>query len=340
LVDQATVTKKFSIAVYSSIWAAWSAWSVCINNVRVRVRACNTVRGFSCPGKNMEQTECNSTDEPNAHVKGTDYDVVDPWEEDRKEAIMQLYPDYVQQTSKQTKPPLKTFATRIPTYVKPYSSYSRGKSEEIVTTTESGHFERTDDSEQERSSDEGLLRIPESPFTNVNEVQKEKQKKLIVFPVVSKNNMEPELPTTTETATESAYVVITEIPKTVMTETVETAVVEDKETVTAAPSKMSEFEVTETTEVEHDEAVSTTTEMTVEDAEAALESVQRLLSEEADAAIIDISEDLNVTSPIPPTPLTFTETKINLITTKPLKIVSAQNTGSLSNSGNIYYSPF
>lgn len=39
--------------VYASVWASWSAWSYCINNVRIRVRACNTVKGFSCFGKNQ-----------------------------------------------------------------------------------------------------------------------------------------------------------------------------------------------------------------------------------------------------------------------------------------------
>lgn len=43
--------RKVSFVVYGSIWASWSAWSFCVNKVRVRVRACNTVRGFSCLGK-------------------------------------------------------------------------------------------------------------------------------------------------------------------------------------------------------------------------------------------------------------------------------------------------
>uniref|UniRef100_A0A0N5AUC5 Mucin-5AC n=1 Tax=Syphacia muris TaxID=451379 RepID=A0A0N5AUC5_9BILA len=94
--------------LYSSVWAAWSAWSICVNNYRVRVRACNTVKGFKCFGKNMEQAECESTATPTAELKNTEYDVVDPWEEDRKEALKQLYPDYVE---KQT---VKPVYQRIP----------------------------------------------------------------------------------------------------------------------------------------------------------------------------------------------------------------------------------
>uniref|UniRef100_A0A914R285 Uncharacterized protein n=1 Tax=Parascaris equorum TaxID=6256 RepID=A0A914R285_PAREQ len=77
------------ISVYASVWASWSAWSFCVNNVRVRVRACNTVRGFSCLGANQ------------AAVHEADYDAVDPWEADRKEAMRQLYPDYVSDEQKQ-----------------------------------------------------------------------------------------------------------------------------------------------------------------------------------------------------------------------------------------------
>ncbi|OZC12242.1 hypothetical protein X798_00763 [Onchocerca flexuosa] len=77
--------------VYGSIWASWSAWSFCVNKVRVRVRACNTVRGFSCLGKKQEFMECDSdhTVQPAAH--DSDYTAVDPWEEDRREAMKQLY---------------------------------------------------------------------------------------------------------------------------------------------------------------------------------------------------------------------------------------------------------
>ncbi|VDK85309.1 unnamed protein product, partial [Onchocerca ochengi] len=77
--------------IYGSIWASWSAWSFCVNKVRVRVRACNTVRGFSCLGKKQEFMECDSdhTMQPAAH--DSDYTAVDPWEEDRREAMKQLY---------------------------------------------------------------------------------------------------------------------------------------------------------------------------------------------------------------------------------------------------------
>ncbi|KAL3984575.1 hypothetical protein ACH3XW_35085 [Acanthocheilonema viteae] len=76
--------------IYGSIWASWSAWSFCVNKVRVRVRACNTVRGFSCLGKKQEFMECD-LDYVQPAVHESDYAAVDPWEEDRKEAMKQLY---------------------------------------------------------------------------------------------------------------------------------------------------------------------------------------------------------------------------------------------------------
>uniref|UniRef100_A0A0K0CYD5 Secreted protein n=1 Tax=Angiostrongylus cantonensis TaxID=6313 RepID=A0A0K0CYD5_ANGCA len=42
-------------SVYVSIWAGWSAWSFCRNGVQIRVRACNTVRGFSCLGHSWNE---------------------------------------------------------------------------------------------------------------------------------------------------------------------------------------------------------------------------------------------------------------------------------------------
>ncbi|GMS98202.1 hypothetical protein PENTCL1PPCAC_20377, partial [Pristionchus entomophagus] len=82
--------------LFSSTWAAWSAWSFCVNNVRIRVRACNTVRGFSCVGKNQETEPCANSlyhHHPPPQRPHSDYDVVDPYEDDRIEAIKQLYPD-------------------------------------------------------------------------------------------------------------------------------------------------------------------------------------------------------------------------------------------------------
>ncbi|CAG9536926.1 unnamed protein product [Cercopithifilaria johnstoni] len=76
--------------IYGSIWASWSAWSFCVNKVRVRVRACNTVRGFSCLGKKQEFMECDM-DYMQPAVHESDYAAVDPWEEDRREAMKQLY---------------------------------------------------------------------------------------------------------------------------------------------------------------------------------------------------------------------------------------------------------
>ncbi|CAI4230917.1 unnamed protein product [Auanema sp. JU1783] len=83
--------------MYASIWAAWSAWSFCSNGVQIRVRACNTVKGFSCLGANQETKPCENmittpTDRVH-HQPTSDYDVVDPWQADREEALKQLYPD-------------------------------------------------------------------------------------------------------------------------------------------------------------------------------------------------------------------------------------------------------
>ncbi|KAK6725982.1 hypothetical protein RB195_004352 [Necator americanus] len=85
--------------VYTSVWAGWSSWSFCSNGVRMRVRACNTVKGFNCLGPNKEFTPCDGS---NRRIHGnhaaspsdyTDYDIVDPYEADRREAMRQLYPD-------------------------------------------------------------------------------------------------------------------------------------------------------------------------------------------------------------------------------------------------------
>ncbi|KJH52432.1 hypothetical protein DICVIV_01409 [Dictyocaulus viviparus] len=81
--------------VYASVWAGWSAWSFCSNGVQVRVRACNTVRGFSCLGPNQEVLPCDGPLSPSNAIPAmpSDYDVVDPYEADRREAMRQLYPD-------------------------------------------------------------------------------------------------------------------------------------------------------------------------------------------------------------------------------------------------------
>ncbi|CAO4360313.1 unnamed protein product [Caenorhabditis nigoni] len=84
--------------VYASVWAAWSAWSFCSDSKRIRVRACNTVRGFRCLGPNQQTEACDPSTSP---ILGrppkpntiNDYDTVDPWQEDRVEALKQLYPD-------------------------------------------------------------------------------------------------------------------------------------------------------------------------------------------------------------------------------------------------------
>uniref|UniRef100_A0A914RD93 Uncharacterized protein n=1 Tax=Panagrolaimus davidi TaxID=227884 RepID=A0A914RD93_9BILA len=106
--------------VYASIWASWSAWSFCANNVQIRVRACNTVRGFTCPGANQERKPCGPAAQNAMRQRqrinnnnggfGGDYDAVDPWEEDRREALKQLYSDYTPPEELQRKlpaPPLR-----------------------------------------------------------------------------------------------------------------------------------------------------------------------------------------------------------------------------------------
>uniref|UniRef100_A0A914I5M7 Uncharacterized protein n=1 Tax=Globodera rostochiensis TaxID=31243 RepID=A0A914I5M7_GLORO len=91
---------------FASVWASWSAWSFCNGGVQMRVRACNTVRGFSCLGPNREVRPC---DELRYHPSSTHqhrfreaatpppaddnpdiYRVNDPWAEDRREALRQL----------------------------------------------------------------------------------------------------------------------------------------------------------------------------------------------------------------------------------------------------------
>ncbi|VDL64482.1 unnamed protein product, partial [Nippostrongylus brasiliensis] len=70
----------------------------------VRVRACSTVRGYKCIGHNKEFQSCDSS---HAHLSATgdapktepsrsspDIDVVDPYSEDRRIAMKQLYQDY------------------------------------------------------------------------------------------------------------------------------------------------------------------------------------------------------------------------------------------------------
>lgn len=86
--------------VYASVWAAWSAWSFCSDSKRIRVRACNTVRGFKCLGPNQQTEACDPSTSPILGrpprpntVNSDDYDTVDPWQEDRVEALKQLYPD-------------------------------------------------------------------------------------------------------------------------------------------------------------------------------------------------------------------------------------------------------
>lgn len=86
----------------ASSWSMWSAWSACApEGVMIRVRACSTVRGFKCVGRNKEFKSC----ELRPPAKGDeDFDQVDEdrWIRtlsifkicDREIAMRQLYQDY------------------------------------------------------------------------------------------------------------------------------------------------------------------------------------------------------------------------------------------------------
>uniref|UniRef100_A0A1I7XHG4 Secreted protein n=1 Tax=Heterorhabditis bacteriophora TaxID=37862 RepID=A0A1I7XHG4_HETBA len=78
----------------SSSWSMWSPWSFCSNNVKIRVRACSTVRGFKCVGHNKEFQSCNTGFSSKNTLTNNDYDAPDPYSEDRKVAMRQLYQDY------------------------------------------------------------------------------------------------------------------------------------------------------------------------------------------------------------------------------------------------------
>nr|CDJ91294.1 Thrombospondin domain containing protein [Haemonchus contortus] len=103
--------------VYASVWGGWSSWSFCSNGMKVRVRACNTVRGFSCLGPNQEVEPCYGNVFPPSHREKvpSDYDVVDPYEADRREAMKQLYPDEAP-LEQPSPPPQPTRA--VPNFVK------------------------------------------------------------------------------------------------------------------------------------------------------------------------------------------------------------------------------
>ncbi|KRY37598.1 SMEK protein [Trichinella spiralis] len=44
--------------MYASVWTAWSHWSICQNQERIRVRACSVIRGHRCYGNNLESKPC------------------------------------------------------------------------------------------------------------------------------------------------------------------------------------------------------------------------------------------------------------------------------------------
>ncbi|CAJ0948437.1 unnamed protein product, partial [Mesorhabditis belari] len=106
----------------SSEWSQWSPWSFCSNNVRVRVRACSTVKGFKCIGHNKEFETCDNR-KPTESPKEIDYDGFDdPYSEDRKLAMSQLYEDYENGVAhSKIKTPFsmrKAYQTRPPIYKK------------------------------------------------------------------------------------------------------------------------------------------------------------------------------------------------------------------------------
>uniref|UniRef100_A0A914WGJ1 Uncharacterized protein n=1 Tax=Plectus sambesii TaxID=2011161 RepID=A0A914WGJ1_9BILA len=130
-----------SMFLYSSVWAAWSAWSFCANGVRIRVRACNTIRGFSCYGTNKEQKQCEDPNDssstfspqnpqlqpviqlqppvPQRPAIDSEYEATDPYNEDRALALKQLYGDYDEVASSTKTPPLSPLqsSANLPTIV-------------------------------------------------------------------------------------------------------------------------------------------------------------------------------------------------------------------------------
>ncbi|GMT10694.1 hypothetical protein PFISCL1PPCAC_28578 [Pristionchus fissidentatus] len=98
------------IYMMSSEWSRWSPWSFCSGGVRVRVRACATVRGFKCMGHNKEFQSCDLAATTSSPSEGKNID--DPFVEDRSMAMKQLYPDYDQ--------PFKPQAAKVATTEAPF----------------------------------------------------------------------------------------------------------------------------------------------------------------------------------------------------------------------------
>ncbi|KAF8387050.1 hypothetical protein PRIPAC_76192 [Pristionchus pacificus] len=98
------------IYMMSSEWSRWSPWSFCSGSVRVRVRACATVRGFKCIGHNKEFQSCDLATTTSSPSEGKIID--DPFLEDRSAAMKQLYPDYDQ--------PFKPQAVKVSTTEAPF----------------------------------------------------------------------------------------------------------------------------------------------------------------------------------------------------------------------------
>ncbi|VDN22620.1 unnamed protein product [Cylicostephanus goldi] len=75
----------------------------------VRVRACSTVRGYKCAGHNKEFQSCDSSLlRTPQRPAGSDVDVVDPYSEDRRLAMKQLYQDYEVEVPEAEKGPTPT----------------------------------------------------------------------------------------------------------------------------------------------------------------------------------------------------------------------------------------
>lgn len=120
--------------LWASYWAPWSHWSICVQDHEIRVRACNTLRGFRCRGINRQTRPCEAerraeaarlaalttttarpppTTTPNIlnfvlNGEGepiVDYESFDPWEEDRLIAMEQLFGSTPTPTTTPTPPP-------------------------------------------------------------------------------------------------------------------------------------------------------------------------------------------------------------------------------------------
>ncbi|XGW04417.1 hypothetical protein V3C99_015529 [Haemonchus contortus] len=213
-------------SMISSSWSMWSPWSFCSNNVMVRVRACSTVKGFKCAGHNKEFQSCDSS---KAHltpsptgipVRATgeppralpDVDVVDPYSEDRRLAMRQLYEDYEVAVPDDEKIPPKPryrpaspMPEREPLIIAQYAErFPRPPSED----DEGVEFPNADDFKPVTNNRPTILTTiltrPPVPWTTSSPAQ----------PILSTSSSTPIAPTTTPAATTTTIQASTESPVT------------------------------------------------------------------------------------------------------------------------------